>query len=334
MSIQAQVVWLEAPGKIAFRTETVASPGATQLRCETVSTIISPGTELAAWRGLPPLRPGTTYPRLQGYCNVARVVEVGKNVDDYSVGDRVLSLSSHRSGMTLDQSDVYYRLGEEEDAEAIASSYLYHLGYNACLRSGVKAGSRVLVVGIGALGLTSIAIASLAGAEIVALTDHAQSSAMAKQAGAGMVLSRAEIEMIASAFAGKGPDVIILTTNSWSDFEAALVGAAQNAIIACLGFPGREVGAPSFNPLESRYFYNKQLRIEAVGFSPLENDARNFARFNLRDNIGFIARQITSGRLDPSMIVSGRYASTDIEQAYRDLDARKNGAITYALDWT
>ena len=76
------------------------------------------------------------------------------------------------------------------------------------------------------------------------------------------------------------------------------------------------------------------MRIKAVGLSPLENDARGFARFNLRDNLGFIARCIADGRIDAQPILSGVYRAEEIERAYTDLAARKDGAITYLLDWT
>ena len=55
-------------------------------------TAISPGTELAAYVGLPPLRDGPAYPRLQGYCNVGRVLTVGERVRHLVPGQRVLQL--------------------------------------------------------------------------------------------------------------------------------------------------------------------------------------------------------------------------------------------------
>ena len=64
-SLAARTVWLDQPGQLALREEPLASPGDGEILCETIVTAISPGTELAAWRGLPPLRPGVVYPRLQ-----------------------------------------------------------------------------------------------------------------------------------------------------------------------------------------------------------------------------------------------------------------------------
>lgn len=328
----AQVVWLEEPGKLALREEPLAAPGAREMACETIVSAISPGTELAAWRGLPPLRPGVAYPRLQGYCNVARVLETGAQVSSAQPGDRVLSFASHRSHHILAESDILYRLPESADADAVAASYLFHLGYNAVLRSGVRPGSRVAVVGLGVLGLAAVAMARIAGAEVVAVSSQSTPRAIAKGYGAMDCFGRNEADALVEALGG-GADVVISTTNGWDDFGLALRIAGQNGVIACLGFPGRGQPPGEFNPLDSQYFYMKQLRIEAVGWSPEHDDSRGFNRFNERANTAFLAGLIESGRLDASPILSGRYPGASIAQAYADLDGRKDDAITYLLDW-
>lgn len=327
--LTSKTVWLEAPGKVVLREEPVASPGAGEILCETIVTAISPGTELAAWRGDPPLRPGVVFPRLQGYCNVAKVLECGEGVEGFAPGDRVLTLQSHRSHFIAAADSVLYRLPEDADANKVVAAYLFHLGYNAVLRSNVRAGHRVMVIGLGALGLTSVAMAALAGAEVTGVSSQTAPAEIAKSYGAATVFSREKADALADS-----ADVVISTTNGWDDFALALRAAAQNGTIACLGFPGRTEAPGNFNPLASEHFYMKQLRIEAVGWSPLENDARGFARFNQRDNIAFLARAIEDGRLDPVPIISGSYRGDDIAQAYTDLDARKDNAITYLLDWS
>ena len=190
----------------------------------------------------------------------------------------------------------------------------------------------MLVVGLGALGLTTVAMAVAAGADVYALSDQAEPSRIAAEMGARWVSTRADEGALKSVLA-PGADVVITTVNGWSDWEAALRLVGQNGTIGCLGFPGRGQGAPEANPLDSQYFYDKQLRIEAMGASPECDDSRHFLRFNERANIAWLARMIGDGRLDPAQIVSGRYRGQDIAHAYRDLIARKDSALTYLLDW-
>jgi len=333
--IEATVVYLNAPRQLEVRKEILDINGIGELDvfCETLVTAISPGTELGAYTGLPALRSGVAYPRLQGYCNVARVLAVGAGVGSIKPGERVLSFASHRSHFVIAAEEVLLVLGPGDRADDIVCTYLYHLGYNASLRSDVRAGSRVLVIGLGALGLASVAVASVAGARVFGLSDHEIAQRIAVESGAGAVFARSDTGSLRTALSEGLADVVIVTTNSWDDWAIALDMAAIRGTIACLGFPGRGQAPGSFNPLDSRYFYAKQLRIEAVGNSPGKPDARGFSRFNERENLRYLAELIVSGRLNPRLLASASYPGSDIVRAYRDLLDRKDSAITYLLQW-
>jgi threonine dehydrogenase-like Zn-dependent dehydrogenase len=327
----ARTLWLDSPGELAFREAELAPPGPGEICCATIVSAISPGTELAAYRGLPHLHNYVTFPRLLGYCNVARVLAAGEGVSGVAPGDRVLTHQAHRSHFVVPADQVLVRLEEADDAGAIACAYLYHLGYNAVLRSEVRAGSRVLVIGLGALGLTSVAMAAIAGAEVIGVSAHERPARLARESGARDVLSREQIE--SSPPFAEGADVVIATTNGWGDWHLALRQAGQRGTIACVGFPGRGEPPPEFNPIGPEHFYAKQLRIEAVGASPQRPDPRGFARFNERANLAYLAGLIREGRLRTELIVSGRYPADEVERAYRDLIDRRESPVTYLLDW-
>jgi D-arabinose 1-dehydrogenase-like Zn-dependent alcohol dehydrogenase len=108
----------------------------------------------------------------------------------------------------------------------------------------------VLVIGLGVLGLTSVAMARVAGAEVFAITNQSQPAAIASDLGA-RVFDRAGRAALVEALEA-GADVVISTVNGWDDWQLALELAAQNGVIACLGFPGRGEELPGFNPLDSQ----------------------------------------------------------------------------------
>ena len=324
----ARIARLLGPGRLCWEEESLPPVGERSLSCRTVASAISPGTELAAWRGAPPLRDIPAYPRLQGYCNVAEVLSVGSAVSEVAVGDRILTFTSHRSHFVCDSDDVLVRLPADVAAEDASVAYLFHLGYNAVLRSGVQAGSRVTVLGLGALGLGAVALASLSGASVTAISEHDSTLSIARRFGAIRTMRRSEVTVSKDE-----ADVVITTTNSWADWQSALRLASPLGCIAVLGFPGREEPPGDFNPLDSRFFYAKQLRIEAVGLSPERPDARGFLRFNERENLRFLMDLIRMGRLPAREIVSAFFLAAELEAAYRALADRKIPLITVVLQW-
>lgn len=326
----ASVAWLEGPGQLMFREERLAAPGRGQLLCETILSAISPGTEIAAYTGLPPLRPGPAYPRLQGYCNVARVLGVGEWAGKFAPGDVVLTFASHRSHFLIDADDVILTLEDGDDPASAACTYLFHLGYSAVLSAGVRPGSSVSVIGLGVLGLASVAMAAIAGARVTAISDHESPRGLAADYGASRCFSRERAGAEANA---QTADVVIATTGAWGDWDLALFLAARRGMVAALGFPGRGQEPGAYNPLESRYFYGKQLTLKAAGMSPERADSRGFLRFNERANMAYIAELMRERRLDARPLISGRYPARDLEAAYRQLVERTRSPVTYLLDW-
>lgn len=333
--ITAQTAVLEAPRDLQFKEEMLdtASLGDDELLAETIVSAISPGTELAAYNGAPPLRPGVVYPRLVGYCNVACVLACGKSVSGVVSGDRILTFSSHRSHFRIPATDVLAVLSPDIASEDAACAYLFHLGYDAVLKSGLRPGSDVVVIGLGVLGLTTVALAALAGARVFAISDHESPRQKALAFGAAACFSRGEFSQLAERLGPARAQVVVTTSNAWSDWRLALEAAGQQGTIAVLGFPGRQEDAIPFNPLDSAHFYMRQLRIMAVGMAPELPDSRGFLPFNERANLQRLLEWIQAGRLRPAELVSGRFQGTQLGEAYECLMRREGNPLTYLLDW-
>jgi len=305
-----------------------------EVACETLYTAISPGTELAAYRGAPSLRSGTGYPRLVGYCNAARVVAVGKGVSLYVPGDIVVSFASHRSHFVVPQAKLLAKVPKEVAANVACVVYLFHLGYQAIARGGVVAGHNVAILGLGALGLTSVAMAVLAGARVFAISDHGKPRQIAAAYGAEGCVRREGIAAPLSAMVGEvGVDVLVTTSNAWTDWRLALEVVRTGGVISVLGFPGRTEGPPSFNPLASDRFYFKQLTLAAVGTAPSADVEPKDLRFTEKRNLAYLFALMKASRLDASLIISAEYQWDCLRDAYEDLLARQESPVTYVLKW-
>jgi threonine dehydrogenase-like Zn-dependent dehydrogenase len=333
--ISARVAILEAPRKLNFKVEEINADalGETEILAETIVSAISPGTELAAYSGAPALRSGVTYPRLLGYCNVARVIKCGAAVLDIKPGSRILSFTSHRSHFRIEMNHVLMVVPDDVSSDDAVCAYLFHLGYSSILRTDVRAGSEVVVIGMGVLGLTTVALASLAGARVFAVSDHDLPRSKAMSYGAVSCSSRVEFPKLMNSVGTRRAQVVITTSNSWSDWRLALEAAGEQGTIGVLGFPGRQEESVPFNPLDSRHFYARQLSIVAVGASPEAPDSRGFLPFNERGNLRRLVGWMADGRLRPAELISGRFPGSELAIAYDSLLSRKGSPLTYLLDW-
>jgi threonine dehydrogenase-like Zn-dependent dehydrogenase len=328
-------VSLQAPKIIKFLDEIleVESIGPADVLCETLVSAISPGTELAAYNGLPALRPSTNYPRLQGYCNVSRVIAKGAQVTEFDLGERVLTFASHRSHFQIPEGQIICKVPETISDNDAVCTYLFHIGYDALLRSPIRYGSKVMVVGLGVLGLATVAVAACSGMEVYAISDQSNLRSVAQEFGAIQVFDRSDVPSIEEGLGPTLADTVISTTNSWEDWELCLKLVRPRGSIGVIGFPGRGAPIPKKNPFDSQYFYDKQVTIQCMGLAPKHDDSRNHLRFNEKTNMQFLLSQISSGNLNPGRLVSGVWPWNDIESAYKKINSREGSPITFILKW-
>jgi len=81
-------------------------------------TAVSIGTEIYNWKhgGEPGSEP--TFPRITGYCNVGRVLEVGSGVEGVQVGDRVAGQGNHASHNILRAGSGYQVVPTDVDSKS------------------------------------------------------------------------------------------------------------------------------------------------------------------------------------------------------------------------
>ena len=333
--IKAKVVRLLRPHKLVYENVTIDETllASDEILCKTLVSAISPGTEVSAYDGAPPLRPIKAYPRLVGYCNVAEIIAVGFGVSKYKVGQRVLTFSSHRSHFIIKTKKVLAIIPDGVSSQLASTAYLYHLGYDAVLNANIKYGSPVVVLGLGVIGLCAVTASKLAGGKVYAITNQNVPKQIALKMRANEVFSRNDIPALKHSLGSRLADAVITTSNAWHDWELALDIAGMNGKICILGFPGRGAKDIPFNPLDSRYLYHKQLKLQAVGHAPEDNDNRQFLKFNEKDNLKFILDEINKKNIDPSLIISGEKSWCELNETYKILLKREGSPLTFILNW-
>lgn len=336
--VTAHVARLTGPRQLVFEDE-LLDPNLLKpdgILAETLVSALSVGTEMAAFTGLAPLRPGPIYPRVVGYCNVARILHIGTAVTRYAVGDVVLSFQSHRSAFICPESEILLKMDSTMDLGAAATTYLFHLGYCALMNADFKPGCHVAVVGLGVLGMGAVACGHLGGGQISGFSNQTENLRLAEKVGAEKGWLKADpqscAEYVKSTGQG-GADIVVLTSDRWDDWLLALKLARKKGTIAIISFPGRGQPPPDFNPLDSQYVYDKHLRILSAAWASRLEVPADEVRYNRQRNNAYLLKMISQGRLPARDFISGEHDWRDLASVYQSLENRKGGDLTHLLKW-
>jgi len=337
-TIKSQIVELDRPRNISIREDILdlSQIKGNEVAARTLYSAISPGTEIAAYIGDPPLRPMKVYPRVVGYCNVAEVIATGANVTQYKQGDKILTFQSHRTFFICSQESIVALIPQGADLVEASTTYLFHLGYNALLKGDFRPGMSVAVIGLGTLGLTTLALASSFGGEVYAFTNQADKFDIAREFGADKVFRKndSDLKNKIRELTDGGIDLVVSTSGSWEDWRLAISIARKEGTICVIGFPGRTQPIPDFNPLDSQYFYDSQLRIVSCGYTSSLDAPACDIRFNIKRNCRFLLNRVIQKKLPAAKLISSVVSWKEIQSVYEAMSAREPDLITSVLEWT
>jgi threonine dehydrogenase-like Zn-dependent dehydrogenase len=309
----------------------------TEFLVETVVSAFSTGTDLGNYLGDSTYVPGAPgYPRSVGYSNAGRISAIGSAVEGMNVGDCVFSNRPHQSAYIAEEGDLVVRVPANVSAEEASLAYLAQLGLAAMRQASYLPGENVLVIGLGVIGLCTIALAKAMGANVLGIANSNVRREAAKKLGALDCLLTDGADLASSvevAFGRTGADLVILTSNSWASYFQALELARRGGRVSILGFPGRAQAPPVRNPLDPGLLYAKQLTLLGAGVSPQVECAPFDLRFNLRRNLEYILNLMASRRLPLSSLISHRIPWNEMHGAYELAAGHSKDLLAAIFEW-
>jgi NADPH:quinone reductase-like Zn-dependent oxidoreductase len=331
---------LLAPRTLQFEPIAVeqSAPAPDAIVALTEYSAISIGTEKAAYVGLPALRAGPAYPRLVGYCNAARVIRVGAEVEGVLPGMRVLTHQSHQSCFVCNKNEVLAVIPEVLSSREASVAYIAHIGLTGLQRAALRAGESVAVQGLGPVGLATIALArAMDAGNIIAIGNSRSRSELAIKLGATSALDASGPQLgdaLAQCNDHNLADIVVTTVNSWSAWRTSLDLVRAFGRIAVLGFPGRGERVPDFNPLASEPFYTKQPTIISAGLAagPDTWGGGDSAQ-HCRQNMAFLLGLMQSQRLPLGNLISHEVPWSELETIYRLAADGDKDLVMAVLRW-
>jgi len=313
--------------------------GPTQVRLQTQLTSVSTGTERTLYTYENPhwsemIRGPLPYD--MGYNNIGVITEVGAQVTRFQVGDRVYSIAPHTTEDIFEEQGVIAKVPDGVYAEDAVFTHLMSLGLHALRRGDFTPGARVAVIGMGVIGLCSVAVAKAVGAQVLAVGRGGARLAIAQQLGADAVLEAEApdfAEQVADFGGSDGIDIAILIGSTWSAMRTACEILRPGGTVSLIGFPGVDEPMTTFNPFDTAWFYRKQLTYASVSFVPRKPYPVNEVRWTLVRNYEYLLYLMQQGKLSVRAMITDRVHYSQYQAMYERIAAGDRELVGLIFQW-
>ncbi len=261
-----------------------------------------------------------------GYCNAGVVIGVGDGVFDYKVGDRVVSNGPH-AGIVCVPKNLCARIPENIRDDAAAFTVLATVSLQGIRLIQPTLGERVVVVGLGLLGLMAVQMLLANGCQVLGIDYDANKLALAKQYGAEVADLSAGADAVNAGLSfsdGLGVDAVLITASTKSNdpvHQAAQMCRKRGRIVL-VGVVGLELSRADF--------YEKELSFQvSCSYGPGRYDEAyeqkgqdypfGFVRWTEQRNLEAVLALLNAGKFDVASLISHHLPQERASEAYQML---------------
>lgn len=313
--------------------------GADQIAVKIAVSSISCGTERALVSGdanigiLQPEGTPVTFPRISGYSSAGVVIEVGSNVKNFAVGDRVaLSWSTHTDINIIDAKKAC----KIDDNVSFSSAALCHIAtfpLAAIRKTRLELGESMMIMGLGILGLCAVQLARAAGAYPVIAVDPVESRReKALGLGADYALDPTEADFVKTVkqLTGGGVNTVVEVTGLGIGLDQSLDCMAQFGRIALLGCTRNK---------EFHIDYYRKVHGPGITMIGAHTNARpkhesSGGWFTEADDVKSVLKLLAGGRIKLDEMVDATYDPKDCREVYTRLINDRTFPPVSQFDWS
>ncbi len=274
-----------------------------------------------------------------GYCNVGKVIGVGKGVADFKVGDRVASNGQHAEFVCIPQNLVAHVPDNISDEQA-AFTVIGSIGLQGIRLLNPTLGETVVVIGLGLIGLITAELLKANGCQVIGVDLDDSKLEIAAAKGITTVNPRNGIDpvkFVNSITNGVGADGVIITASAKTDdiiSQAARMSRKRGKIIL--------VGVIGLN-LSRAEFYQKELTFQvSCSYGPGRYDDNYeqkgqdyplpFVRWTEKRNFETILQALSTGSLNVDPLISEIIPIEEYDKVYGEIGNSKSIAsiLTYS----
>lgn len=333
--MKGRYIEFESIGKAVLKEYDIPKPQAGEILIENDYTVVSAGTERANLIQLP--NTGTDengFPHRPGYCGAGRVCAIGKGVECFTIGDRVVvNWGGHKSHTTRGASQVVKIENDSVDILDAAFAPIAAFSFLGVRKLKIEIGESAMIAGQGILGIFALQIAALSGAIPVIVSDFdATRRELALKLGAAYAFSPGDedfVEKVKEVTGGKGPHAVVEVTGSAAALQQALEYIDWEGRISLLGCT-----RISDVPIDY-YKYVHRRGIALIGAHTFARPKQESSpgRWTEHDDYRTFLKFVAAKKLQVQPIISKIVSPEAAPEVYEELAEAKNPPLGVVFDW-
>ncbi|MDR1984384.1 MAG: bi-domain-containing oxidoreductase [Prevotellaceae bacterium] len=271
-----------------------------------------------------------------GYCNVGKVVAVGKGVAEFVVGDRVASNGNHAEFVCVPK-NLVAKIPDKVSDEEATFTVIGAIGLQGIRLVNPQIGETVVVIGMGLIGLITAELLKANGCTVIGIDLDEQKLAIANQKGILTINPKNGQDPVQGVLDNTnqaGCDAVVITASAKDDgiiHQAAEMSRKRGRIVL--------VGVIGLH-LQRADFYKKELSFQvscSYGPGRYDEDYENrghdyplpYVRWTEKRNFQTILQTLSTGALDVKPLITEIVELENYLQIYGDM--RKAGSIASIL---
>lgn len=330
--MKANAVVFTGPRQVDFAQLDVPDPGENEFTIQTLVTLMSMGTEMICYRG--ESDPGThwhgwvNYPFYPGYSCVGRVIKTGKQVTEYSEGDRIFCSVSHRQFANL-SGDSFVKIPDDVSDEEAAWCKLATITQTGIRLVEHSMGDTAVLIGLGPLGQLMTQYLRAIGLREVLAIDPIQprlDRALDHGATAAFCGSAADAkDFVLEHTDGQLADVVYDVTGHYAVFPMALSLARRFGKVMLQG----DCPHPSKQHLTHEVL-TRQLRVMG---SHNQNLPPQHAHWTARRQEELFLQYVQRKQMRVGDLITHHFDPSEAGEVYAKLDANRGDSAGVIFDW-
>lgn len=263
-----------------------------------------------------------------GYSLAGEVIEVGRNVSGFSVGDRVACAGAgfaNHAEINAVPKNLCVRIPDAVSDEDASFATLGAIALQGVRQSEPTLGERMVVMGLGLIGLITVQLLKANGCRVLGFDPNAGRAALAHELGADLAISDNLAESVEAFTAGYGADGVLLTASAKSSepLNTAADISRMKGRIVVVGMVGMSI--------DREPFYKRELALKlSMSYGPGRHDPSYelaghdyplpYVRWTEQRNLHSFLELVSDGRVTPSRLVTHRFPIAEAEEAYKVME--------------